>query len=267
MNQENHQNAEKIAEILMENFQSQDFSKVKVLDICCGVFDPAGTNYDSKGQIYQPLVAQKLGELDFDVTGVDFREGEILRFAMVDGKKVQGEKSEVQNKRVGVQEDYEKTESGVSMSFRGNREILAESDEISHFVRNDSPININLYFKHRFDINILEENWTEKLEKDWSVLIFLRSWDTPEILLHYQKILDIDDINLLSLEIAKIYLPIFADLLEPKGLFFTTDICNFGICDDEFEIQLYKNQINQLITKNGFTLLNNENGLYFYQKC
>ena len=86
MNQENYQNSEKIAQILSEKYQNKDLSKVKVLDICCGVFDQKGSGYDVKGEIYQPLVAQKLGQLGFDVTGVDFREGEILRSAQDDLK-------------------------------------------------------------------------------------------------------------------------------------------------------------------------------------
>jgi len=205
MNPENQQNSELILSVLNQHYKDLSKNKIKILDICCGVYDPKGIDYDPSGEIYQPLVAQVLAQNDFSVTGIDKREN-----------------------------------------------VTTEGDEID--------------FIHRQDINILDENWSENLEKDWNALIFLRSWDTPEIFLHYQKLLKINDVNLLSLEIAKIYLPYFTDLLGTNGLFITSEICNFGLCDDEFEVQLYKNQVSQLMKINGLEYINQEDGVSWYVK-
>ena len=197
MNFENKYNSEIISEILCEKFINR--KETRVLDICCGAFDDSGTRYDLDGKIYQPIVAQVLAQLGFEVTGLD---------------------------------------------VRGN--------------------TIATGYKHQNNIDITKNNWHQKLEKNWDCLIFLRSWDTPEILLYFQKILDINNLNLLSLEIAKIYLPIFAELLTPNSLFFTTDICNFGLCEDAFERDLYQNQITQLLIQNGFKMIFQKNGLWCF---
>ena len=221
MNQENQKNAEVISKVLNQEFGNINVDQAKILDVCCGVYDKSGTNYDEKGEIYEPTVAQNLAEIGYSVTGLDLREN-----------KTQGDKDLTQGDKFGVVDGK----------------------------------NIDLKYTHRSDINIIEENWSQKLVKDWNVIIFLRSLDTPEILLHYQKTFDIDDLNLLSLEIAKIYFPIFAELLKPNGLFFTTDICNYSLCDDEFETQLYQNQVNQLFQKNGFSFIYASDGLSWFRK-
>jgi hypothetical protein len=234
MNQENQNNAKMISEVLKLEFETVEKGDVNILDVCCGAYDQAGTNYDEKGDIYQPVVADNLARLGFAVTGIDFRESGYW------------EKSKSKDQNSKIEE--------------GDLQISATT------VLPSDGINTNLKYTHRSDINIVQENWSENLSKDWNVLIFLRSWDTPEILLHYQKVLDIDDLNLLSLEIAKIYLPIFAELLLPGGLFFTTDICNLALCDDSFEIQLYQNQVKQLIHQNGFNFIEQKDGLHWFKK-
>jgi|GEM_PF-3051098 len=123
----------------------------------------------------------------------------------------------------------------------------------------------DISFTHRSDINILEPNWTNKLKTKFDSLIFLRSWDTPEILLHYQDLLQITDLNQQCLEIAKIYLPQFKKLIKPGGLFFTTDICNFSVCENELEIQEYQAKIDDLLVQNGFKEIFNRSGLYGYE--
>lgn len=200
-NRENIDNSEQIYKILNQLYKS--VNKLKIVDICCGVFDTNGVNYDLNGAIYQPIVAEYLGQKGLDITGIDFRQN--------------------------------------------------QTDAVLHY-------------NHRSDINILEANWTRELSTDFDSLIFLRSWDTPEILLHYQDLLQITDLNQLCLEIAKIYLPQFKNLIKRNGLFFTTDICNFGVCEDVQEIKDYQQQIDDLLAQNGLQEVYNVNGLYGYKK-
>jgi len=240
MNEENQKNAEVISNVLDQEFKIQEKNHVKILDICCGVFDKTGTNYDEKGEIYEPIVVEKLAEIGYYVTGLDFRENKII-------KQVQ---------------------DGMENELRVDNQLVAAIKD-RHIVDDQNinyDYNTSIKYTHCSDIDILQDSWSGKLPKDWNVLIFLRSWDTPEILLHYQKVLDVDDLNLLSLEIAKIYLPTFAELLEPNGLFFTTDICNYALCDDDFEILLYKNQVKQLMSKNNFEFIDSLHGLSWYRK-
>lgn len=200
-NKENTANSYLIYNVLKDHFGS--VHKLQIVDICCGSFDSAGTNYDPGGIIYQPVVANYLGQKGVAVTGIDFRA---------------------------------------------------------------NPADIDISYTYLSDINILEPDWTGKLNAKFDSLIFLRSWDTPEILLHYQNLLQITDLNQLCLEIAKIYLPQFQRLIKLGGLFFTTDICNFGICESETEIQEYQAKIDDLMIQNGFNEIYNSNGLYGYRK-
>jgi len=201
MNTENSQNAEAIG-LLLQSFFEQSH-ETTILDICCGVFYPDGINYDKKGEIYQPLVAQYLGERGFSVTGIDTRK---------------------------------------------------------------NVSNIPLHYNHLNTIDIVEPNWQLALEKNWNAVLFLRSWDTPEILLHYQKLLNITDLNTLCLRIAQLYIPVFADLLKTGGIFFTTEIINQLLCKNQNEVKEYELNINNLFVKNNLYLLGHNNGLYWYRK-
>lgn len=199
-NQENVSNSEQIYKVIKSIYGESQ--ACKVVDVCCGSFNYNGTNYDPNGNVYQPLVANYLGQKGLDVDGIDLRS---------------------------------------------------------------NPTGLDLGYTHLSDINILESDWTTKLDTKFDSLLFLRSWDTPEILLYYQKKLDIRNLNKLCLEIANIYLPQFKKLIKPNGLFFTTDICNFGICGSDLEIQAYQDKIDKLLLQNGFQEIYSNDGLYGYK--
>jgi len=200
VNNENIANSRQIYTLLKSNFKAVD--NLDVIDFCCGVFDPAGVNYDPKGDIYQPIVAQYLGQKGLKVTGVDFRQ-------------------------------------------------------------NDQNSKLN-YF-HRKDINILDSNWTSKINLKYDVVIFLRSWDTPEIILDYQKRTNISDINTLSLIIAQDLIPKFLKLLKPNGLFITTDIFNLSLFNSGVEANEFEGKLDLLLKSQHLDLVFSSNGLYGYK--
>lgn len=191
---ENSQNAE-----IILNFLKKSQAKT-VLDICCGAFDEQGTNYDEKGLIYQPLVAQILGKNSFEVTGIDFRQNQT-----------------------------------------------------------QEPI----FYKHLTQINILESDWPEKLDAKFDSVIFLRSWDTPEILFHFQDKFPLMSLNELSIKIAQSLFPDFIKCLNPSGCLIISEIFNYGICLNGGEVNHFKNKTKQIFTDFSFNLINEENGLYF----
>jgi len=200
VNNENIANSRQIYTLLKSNFKAVD--NLDVIDFCCGVFDPAGVNYDPKGDIYQPIVAQYLGQKGLKVTGVDFRQ-------------------------------------------------------------NDP--NSKLNYLHRKDINILDSNWTSKINLKYDVVIFLRSWDTPEIILDYQKRTNISDINTLSLIIAQDLIPKFVKLLKPNGLFITTDIFNLSLFNSGVEANEFEGKLDLLLKSQHLDLVFSSNGLYGYK--
>ncbi|MEI6728598.1 MAG: hypothetical protein WCK98_03050 [bacterium] len=181
------------------NFLKKSEAKT-VLDICCGAFDELGTNYDEKGLIYQPLVAQTLGKNGFEVTGIDFRQNH-------------------------TQEQ--------------------------------------IFYKHVTGIDILKGDWPEKMTTKFDSLIFLRSWDTPEILFYFQDKFPLLSLNELSIKIAHSLLPDFIKCLNLGGILITSEIFNFGLCDTNDEARVLKNQTLNIFETAGFKLLDVVNGLYF----
>jgi hypothetical protein len=194
---ENSQNAE-----IILNFLKESEAKT-VLDICCGAFDDEGTNYDNKGQIYKPLVAQILGKNGFEVTGIDFRANKTM-------------------------------------------------DQI--------------YYQHTTGVDILKSNWAEKFSNKFEVVIFLRSWDTPEILLNFQDKFPHLSLNELSIKIAQGVLFSFLECVKEGGFFITTEIFNYGLCEDTEEINKFKKQTLEIFKQYKFNLLKLENGIYFLRK-
>jgi SAM-dependent methyltransferase len=175
MNVENVTNADRILAYLQKNYV--EMRKVKVLDICCGVYDDLGTNYDADGLIYEPLVAQSLAQAGFQVTGVDIRPN-------VGEKKI--------------------------------------------------------FYHHRTDVNILEPNWTQKLaDEAFDVVIFLRSWDTPELILAFQKETRINDVNQLNLVMARRLFQDFVKLLSPGGFLIVSEV----FWEDLFQSEEQKREI------------------------
>ena len=173
-----------------------------MLDICCGAFDNKGTNYDEKGLIYKPLVAQTIGQNGFKVTGIDFRENQ-------------------------------------------TRE--------------------KIFYKHLTEIDILKNDWSDKLMTKFDSLIFLRSWDTPEILFHFQDNFSSLSLNELSIKIAQSLLPSFIKCLNSESYLITSEIFNYGLCSNESEVDYLKNKTLQIFSEFSFKLLNEENGLYFLE--
>lgn len=197
MNIENTQNAKLIYNFLKSKFGTN--SSLNILDVCCGAFTN-GTNYDKMGLIYEPVVAEYLGQKGCNVTGLDLRE----------------------NKQ-------------------------------------------KVHYSHISDIDILEPDWIEKVYQNLDSLIFLRSWDTPEILLHFQKLTGIMDVNTLTLKIAEYFLPQFCSVLRQGGLFFTTDIISPELSEYVANFELARNSLEKLFTTYGFKEIFSENGLMVFE--
>lgn len=192
------------AELILDSLQKYcSVKQARILDICCGVYDKTGTSYDKNGEIYEPVVAQFLGQNGYEVTGIDFRQNSLVQ---------------------------------------------------------------KLFYKPITNIDILDQNWTEKIQKNWDVLIFLRSWDTPEILLNYQEKLENSYLNELCIQIAEDLLPNFVDLINENGLLFTTEIFNFGLLQNVAETDSYLNLSKELFAKNNLEILDYQNGLYCLRK-
>ena len=198
-NSENLKNAVWIDRKIRENLSHTDPEKIRVLDVCCGVYS-SGSNYDRTGEIYEPVVARFLAENGYSVTGIDVREN-----------------------------------------------------------------NQKVSYNHINNLNVLEDGWETNLGS-FEVLSFLRSWDTPEILLEFQNRFGIVDINRLTLEIAKYFLPVFERLLENNGLLFITDVFREDLGTDEKVLKDLELELDELLQSLGLEMVNNENGLWCFRK-
>ena len=196
---ENLQNADWIDRKIKENLVYTDPERIRVLDICCGVYS-SGSNYDQTGEVYEPVVAQFLAKNSYEVTGIDFR-------------------------------------------------------------KNNRPVKYN----HISNINVLDSDWHSKLTNKFNVVCFLRSWDTPEILLEFQKKFGILDVNQLTFEIAKYFLPDFVKLLGNNGLLFITDVFREDLGTDEKMLNTLKLELDILLDSLGLQQLSNENGLWCFR--
>jgi hypothetical protein len=123
----------------------------------------------------------------------------------------------------------------------------------------------SIFYRHLTQINILESDWVEKLGAKFDSVIFLRSWDTPEILFHFQDKFPLLSLNELSIKIAQNLLPEFKKCLNPKGCLITSEIFNFGLCRSEYEIASLKKETLRIFSNLSFKHLREENGLYFVE--
>ncbi|GAB4149083.1 MAG: hypothetical protein OHK0017_12540 [Patescibacteria group bacterium] len=119
---------------------------------------------------------------------------------------------------------------------------------------NDREVSYN----HRTDIDIWQDKLIEQLKGEWNILVFLRSWDTPELLLKMQQLSGERDLDKLTEKLAQHFLPLFRQLLKTGNWFVTSEIYSrldsngHGLANTE-----------KILNRYGFELVHHANGLYF----
>ncbi len=120
-------------------------------------------------------------------------------------------------------------------------------------------------YNHISDIDVLNPDWHLQVAVKFDVVCFLRSWDTPEILLYFQQKLDILDLNKLTLEVAEYFLPRLRYLLKPNGLLYITDILRGDLADNLETFKSQTEELDKLFADLGLKLLMRENGLWCFE--
>ena len=131
------------------------------------------------------------------------------------------------------------------------------------FRENDPQQKLN--FK-TLKTNFLETTEFNQIGSNYDAVIFLRSWDTPEILTYFQPEFNFLDINKLSLKIAHHLLPKFKKLITKEGFLIVSEIFNFGLCENLKEVENYKQLTFDIFSKYRLGVVQVCEGLYFLEK-